>query len=263
MPHTGTVITTISVTDVTNETVDNSANEPANSEEAGAGAAAAGTTLPLRGFAMVLIAVAVMFGLWALYAFTQDNGSEQAAEQTSQTEQQDGEAANQPEPGTVAADTAQQSAEAVAPEEGGQGTDGEETNADDADGANSDADNREGSGDAAAKDASNNGASQSTGSGNAAPAAPLKVNVLNNSLTQGLAADISDRLRADGHELGEVGNFAEDVLPETTVFFPAGNAEGERVARELADEYNGVARENIDTLPDNTQDGVTLVLTEN
>lgn len=87
--------------------------------------------------------------------------------------------------------------------------------------------------------------------------------MLNNSLTQGLAADISDRLRADGRELGEVGNFSDDVLPETTVFFPAGNANAERVARELADEFNGVARENIHTLPDNTRDGVTLVLTEN
>lgn len=117
MPHTETLNLSISVTHVTNETVDNSAQEP--TQPAGAeGGAAAGTTLPLRGFAMVLIAVAVMFGLWALYAFTQDSGSEQAAEDTSQQAEQQAGDANAPEPGTVGADTAQQSAEAIAPENG-------------------------------------------------------------------------------------------------------------------------------------------------
>lgn len=237
-PHTETPTPTISVTDVTNETVDNSANEPTNSE-------AAGTTLPLRGFAMVLIAVAVMFGLWALYAFTQDSGSDQAAEQTSQSEQQSGDAANQPEPGTVAADTAQESAEAIAPEQEADANQGENAAAQDA------------------KKEADREASQSNGSANAAPAAPLKVNVLNNSMAQGLAAEVSDQLRADGRELGEVGNFADEILPQTTVFFPAGNAAAEQTARELADEFNGVAKENIDSLPDNTRDGVTLVLTQN
>ena len=107
MPHTETLNLSISVTHVTNETVDNSAQEPTQPAAAGAeGGAAAGTTLPLRGFAMVLIAVAVMFGLWALYAFTQDNGSEQAAEDTSQQAEQQAGDANAPEPGTVGADTA-------------------------------------------------------------------------------------------------------------------------------------------------------------
>lgn len=257
MPHTETLNLSISVTHVTNETVDNSAQEPTQPAAAGAeGGAAAGTTLPLRGFAMVLIAVAVMFGLWALYAFTQDNGSEQAAEDTSQQAEQQAGDANAPEPGTVGADTAQQSAEAIAPENG----EGAESAGDE--GAES-AENEGQPADAEREGEGREGASGSTGSGNAAAPAPLKINVLNNSVTQGLAADVSDRLRADGRELGEVGNFSDDVLPETTVFFPAGNADAERVARELADEFNGVARENIDTLPDNTRDGVTLVLTEN
>ena len=256
MPHTETLNLSISVTHVTNETVDNSAQEPTQPADGAEGGTAAGTTLPLRGFAMVLIAVAVMFGLWALYAFTQDNGSEQAAEDTSQQSEQQAGDANAPEPGTVGADTAQQSAEAIAPEnnEGAEGAGAEGAEGAENEGQPADAE-REGEG--------REGASGSTGSGNAAAPAPLKINVLNNSVTQGLAADVSDRLRADGRELGEVGNFADDVLPETTVFFPAGNAEAERVARELADEFNGVARENIDTLPDNTRDGVTLVLTEN
>ena len=82
-------------------------------------------------------------------------------------------------------------------------------------------------------------------------------------MTQGLAADVADRLRADGRELGEVGNFADEILPETTVFFPKGNAAAEQTARELADQYHGVAREHSNILPDNTRDGVTIVLTDN
>ena len=231
MPHTETLNLSISVTHVTNETVDNSAQEPTQPSDGAEGGTAAGTTLPLRGFAM-------------------------AAEDTSQQSEQQAGDANAPEPGTVGADTAQQSAEAIAPENG----EGAESAGDE--GAES-AENEGQPADAEREGEGREGASGSTGSGNAAAPAPLKINVLNNSVTQGLAADVSDRLRADGRELGEVGNFSDDVLPETTVFFPAGNADAERVARELADEFNGVARENIDTLPDNTRDGVTLVLTEN
>lgn len=253
-PRTKTQQMSISVTDVTNETVDNSAQDTTDANNS-----AGGTTLPLRGFAMVLIAVAVMFGLWALYAFTQDDSTDTATEQTSEQTAQDGEQAQ--EPGTVGADTAQQSAEALAPEDGEEaGADG----AEDAEGSEGAEAERDGGNAADAETAGRDGdAGEAAGAVPAPAPAPLKVNVLNNSVTQGLAADVSDRLRADGHELGEVGNFSDDVLPQTTVFFPAGNAEAEGVARELADEFNGVARENIDSLPDNTRDGVTLVLTEN
>ncbi|MFH0411548.1 LytR C-terminal domain-containing protein [Corynebacterium sp. L4756] len=238
---------------MTNETVDNSAQDTTDANNS-----AGGTTLPLRGFAMVLIAVAVMFGLWALYAFTQDDSTDTATEQTSEQTAQDGEQAQ--EPGTVGADTAQQSAEALAPEDGDDaGADG----AEDAEGAVAERDGEDAAADDAEAAGRDSDAGEAAGAVPVPAPAPLKVNVLNNSVTQGLAADVSDRLRADGHELGEVGNFSDDVLPQTTVFFPAGNAEAEGVARELADEFNGVARENIDSLPDNTRDGVTLVLTEN
>ncbi|MDN6245874.1 MAG: LytR family transcriptional regulator, partial [Corynebacterium casei] len=161
---------------MTNETVDNSAQEPTQPSDGAEGGTAAGTTLPLRGFAMVLIAVAVMFGLWALYAFTQDNGSEQAAEDTNQQSEQQAGDANAPEPGTVGADTAQQSAEAIAPEnnEGAEGAGAEGAEGAENEGQPADAE-REGE--------EREGASGSTGSGNAAAPAPLKINVLNNSVT--------------------------------------------------------------------------------
>lgn len=251
-PRTETPTRNTSVTGVTNETVDNSENEATQSADKGA---AAGTTLPLRGFAMVLIAVAVMFGLWALYAFTQDDSSDQASQNTSeQTDSAGSNQAGEQEPGTVGADTAEQSTDVAPP-------------ADDADKPEQDGADRDEAKPAPerpeAREADAKGASVSGGSGNAAPAAPLKINVLNNSMTQGLAADVADRLLADGRELGEVGNFSEEILPETTVFFPKGKADAEQVARELADEYDGVARENSNILPDKTRDGITIVLTEN
>ena len=245
VPRTKTRPPTTSVTGVTNETVDNSGNE--TSQSAGAGATA--TTLPLRGFAMVLIAVAVMFGLWALYAFTQDDSSEQAAEQTNESSEQ--------EPGTVGADTAEQSTDIPGDEAGDAQADADKDNPE-AKPEQDDADR----GDAEKAKGASTG-DDAPAAAPAAPAAPLKVNVLNNSMTQGLAADVADRLRADGRELGEVGNFADEILPETTVFFPKGNAAAEQTARELADQYHGVAREHSNILPDNTRDGVTIVLTDN
>lgn len=84
--------------------------------------------------------------------------------------------------------------------------------------------------------------------------------MLNNSTVAGLAADMAAQIEADGFELGEVGNFATDILPETTVFFPAGDAAAEAQARELAEKLRGVARENIDSLPDSADQAVTVVL---
>ena len=64
------------VTDVNNETPP---------DQDGSRAASGGASgLPLRGLAMVLIAVAVLFGLWALYSFTQ-GGDERTATGASQT----------------------------------------------------------------------------------------------------------------------------------------------------------------------------------
>lgn len=89
------------------------------------------------------------------------------------------------------------------------------------------------------------------------------MHVLNNSTTTGLAADISEQLEADGYELGTVGNFNQAILPETTVFFPAGDAAAEAEARRIADKIGGIARPNIDSLPEESTAtrSLTVVLT--
>lgn len=211
--------------------------------------------LPLRGLAMVLIAVALLLGLWGLYALTQDNDSdpstaadsngtatapaEQGAEDADPADAPDGER----EPGADApAGTAEAPADGDAEAEAGE---------------RDDAANDPGRDNAEA----NAPAPAGEGSSGKAPA-PERLNVLNNSTVPNLAAEVSEILSEEGHRLGEVGNLADEIMPENTVFFQPGNADAEERARKLADRVGGVAREYIDTLPDETEgaNDITLVL---
>src|SRR5699024_9100175 len=93
---------------------------------------------------------------------------------------------------------------------------------------------------------------------------PERVHVLNNSTVPNLAADVADSLDGEGYRLGEVGNLAEVILPENTVFFQPDNRDAEKRARELADRVGGVAREYDESLPEGTtgRNDLTLVLVE-
>ena len=88
--------------------------------------------------------------------------------------------------------------------------------------------------------------------------------VLNNSTVSGLAHRVTQTLEREGLHTRESGNLpgGDKVLPENTVFFPAGNAAAEQRARELADRVGGIARENMDYLPREAtdNDGLTMVL---
>lgn len=198
---------------------------------------ATSTSLPLRGFAMVLIAVAVVLGLWALYALTQGGGDEESTPAAATSSAPAGGAEG---PTTSAAAPSQQ------PEADAERSSDAPSPAPAEDGAP---------------------AAEQPEQANPAPAeqpAPKKVSVLNNSMTQGLADRVSRDLEGKGYELGEVGNFPEEVLPETTVFFPKGDAVAEAEARKIASGLGGIARENIDSLPDRATEGrgLTVVLTD-
>lgn len=198
---------------------------------------------------MVLIAVAVMLALWALYALTRDEdpAATNTASETGVNSTDTGAApgGNQTQPAPAGGEDGQESQPAEAGDQEGQRESGQP------------APER---GQEQAPDAAP--APAGAGGGEAA-AAPKRVSVLNNSMVPGLAADISERVEAEGYELGEVGNFNEEILPETTVFFPKGDQAAEAEARRLADKIGGVARENIDALPrEATADrGLTIVLT--
>ena len=198
------------------------------SAESTSTAAGAGSGLPLRGLAMVLIAVAVLLVMWGLYSATQntDSDGDQAAPATT-TEVVETRAE---QPAAPAEETTEEAPEETTTKEEADATDATEAPA-------------------------------------PAPAPapadePSRLNVINNSTVPNLAADVADRMRADGYEVGEVGNLAEHILPENTVFFQPFNAEAEQRARELAERVGGVAREYEGFLPENTdgRNDLTLVL---
>lgn len=256
---------------VTNVNPDNPENVDQETTGSSSSAAAAGGGLPLRGFAMVLIAVAVGLGLWALYALTQGDGSDQASQtaassETSVAADDNNGGQDTAAPADPTTPTAPAEEEDPAAQEGARDDNPDDPAAGSDDAASNDAPaapsaGQDGNGGEAT--ASDNRAAASTGGGAAAPApAEPMINVFNNSTVPNLAAEVSEQLEQRDYRLGEVGNFADEILPETTVFFDPSNARGEQEARELADTVNGVARENIDALPDEAKNpnDITLVM---
>lgn len=250
---------------------------------AGAGAAAARTGgggggahakkggLPLRGLAMVLIAVAVMLGLWGLYAMTSEDDDSTVASDSEQSKS-DGSANGGQEgngAGGPAADGARgdgshaDGANNQPPREGENarpngGAEGE---------ANRDA-NRDAGRDAGARGGGNDrGGDEARAGGNDAPSAArdrndIKVSVLNNSGESDKAKNEADVLKDGGFKVGYVGNLPGDVLtvPKTTVFYPEGDASAESLAKEVAARYQAEVKPMNKDLPkEATEDGAVVV----
>ncbi|UWE70655.1 LytR C-terminal domain-containing protein [Corynebacterium diphtheriae bv. mitis] len=153
--------------------------------------------LPLRGIAMILIAVALMLGAWGVYSVTSDNSSSAPKTSTAETSEQTPAEKSAPQ-APAASDTPVPSdapSESAAP--------AEKAPAD--------------------KPAESPAADR-----------PVPVRVLNNSTVQGLAAQVADTLRSHGIDVVEVGNLPDAVVPETTVFYPAGHqAQAQKIADQL------------------------------
>ncbi|MDT9409556.1 LytR C-terminal domain-containing protein [Corynebacterium rouxii] len=155
--------------------------------------------LPLRGIAMILIAVALMLGAWGVYSVTADNSS--SAPKTSTTETSEQTPAEKSAPQTPAVSdipaTSDAPGESAAPVEKAPPAD---------------------------KPAADKPADER----------PVPVRVLNNSMVQGLAAQVADTLRGHGMDVVEVGNLPDAVVPQTTVFYPAGHqAQAQKIADQL------------------------------
>ncbi|MDO4929237.1 MAG: LytR C-terminal domain-containing protein [Corynebacterium sp.] len=185
-----------------------------------AGAAAATTarpkrTIPLRGLAMILITVAVLLVAWGIFAtISNDDDADTPAETTA-------------------------SEAPISPVESGViGTDGQVPPVEGADPAAPapDADPAAENADTAAEDA---GAADAAAGAQATD--PYQVDVLNNSMVQGLAADVAATLEASGYPVAEVGNYASGVVPQTTVYFDSSKEGAEAQAREIADQLGGIA----------------------
>lgn len=190
---------------------------------------------------MVLIAVAVMLGMWGLYAMTSDKSENVASEGANDAvvtgpanggaegENQGGAAGGSQdaaESGNTAdgADTAESA-------DGAEGAD----RAEGAEGADKAADNAKAGEDAEAGDRAEGGAAADR------QQADIPVNVYNNSGRANYAADEAERLKSEKFNVSEVGNLSGDVLvaPQTTIYYPEGDAAAENLAQELAAQYYG------------------------
>ncbi|MBG9344855.1 LytR C-terminal domain-containing protein [Corynebacterium diphtheriae] len=158
--------------------------------------------LPLRGIAMILIAVALMLGAWGVYSVTSDNSSSAPKTSTTETSEQT--------PAEKSAPQAPAASDTPAPS--------------DAPGESA----------APAEKAPANKPADKPAADKPAAERPVPVRVLNNSTVQGLAAQVADTLRSHGIDVVEVGNLPDAVVPETTVFYPAGHqAQAQKIADQL------------------------------
>ncbi|CAB0525066.1 hypothetical protein CIP107506_02049 [Corynebacterium diphtheriae] len=146
---------------------------------------------------MILIAVALMLGAWGVYSVTSDNSSSAPKSSTTETSEQT--------PAEKSAPQAPAASDTPAPSDapGESAAPGEKAPAD--------------------KPAESPAAER-----------PVPVRVLNNSTVQGLAAQVADTLRSHGIDVVEVGNLPDAVVPQTTVFYPAGHqAQAQKIADQL------------------------------
>ncbi|CAB0777801.1 hypothetical protein FRC0182_00745 [Corynebacterium diphtheriae] len=151
---------------------------------------------------MILIAVALMLGAWGVYSITSDNSSSAPKTSTAETSEQTPAEKSAPQAPAVSDTPVPSDApgESAAPAEKAP--------------ADKPAD----------KPAADKPAAER----------PVPVRVLNNSTVQGLAAQVADTLRSHGIDVVEVGNLPDAVVPQTTVFYPAGHqAQAQKIADQL------------------------------
>ncbi len=224
---------------------------------AGGGAHAKKGGLPLRGLAMVLIAVAVMLGLWALYSITSGDDDSTVASESKQENSTGSTIGAAPE-GSAGPDAAgsrapgapgaSEGASAPAPASG----EGDAPRDPAASGA----------ADEAAAPQGNGAAGEENAHSAARDRNDIKVSVLNNSGEVDKAKKEADSLKGGGFKVGYVGNLPGDVLtvPKTTVFYPEGDTSAEALAKEVAARYQAdIAPMNRD-LPKEATDGGAVVV---
>ncbi|OHO33595.1 hypothetical protein HMPREF2656_05000 [Corynebacterium sp. HMSC034B08] len=211
---------------------------------AGAGAAAAQGGLPRRGLAMILIAVAALLLLWALWAMTQKGDDNNAASSASSE--------------TSTSATAEAAPSAAQPGEGqGQGQAAQDPNASQDPNAPQDpnAEQREGD---QAQDPNAQDPNAETPAPAPAPApqgaqldnASAQVFVYNNSGIADLANRTADQLKgqfnvANQSQDAATMNMPEQqygIFPETYVFFDPATPGAEQVAADIARRVGGTAR---------------------
>lgn len=222
---------------------DGAAGEPAGAAAGGAGAAAgepggavgaearSGQGLPLRGLAMVLIAVAIGLIGWGAISFVNGRGDDDAGESGVHAEQQEAGDPSDMSP-------AEQARLAKEKEAAERAKKGEEADKEAAKAAEE-----------KAKAEQQKKADAEKAGANAAPGevdrGATHVTVLNNSPIEGLAGRTAGELRDEKWDAKSVGNLPDSayVFQESVVLYPKDDAQAKAAAEQIAQEYNIEARE--------------------
>lgn len=183
---------------------------------------------PIRGIVMILLAVAVLLGCWAFFAkfnSSHDDAAGTAAQSSQSASKDAGPTSDEADKPQVESGAKPSSSDGAQP-------------------ADKDKD----------KDKDKPGAS--------APAAvadkKVEVQVLNNSDVPGLAARVSEGLGE--WNVANVGNFADEILPQSAVFYTPGNTTEEVNARALAQQLHVGVQEK--TGPMLELPGVLVIVTQ-
>ena len=192
--------------------------------------------LPLRGLAMILIAVAVLLIGWGVFSLTgKDSDESSQASQTQQAQQPQGQQGQQPSASNEQDKRpATDDAERPKPEDGRDTPEGDRADA-----------GREG--DAAAAEGG-------------VKKEDTYVAVLNNSPIAGLAGDVANKMRDQQWNKTGVGNLPDEsgVFPTSVVLYSKGNDAERQLAEQLAKDLGIQARER-DEATDRAIEGVEML----
>ncbi|MEU7142327.1 LytR C-terminal domain-containing protein [Nocardia sp. NPDC046473] len=94
-----------------------------------------------------------------------------------------------------------------------------------------------------------------------AAAKAVPVTVLNNSMIVGLAGKTAGQLTADGWNVVETGNYPGANIPKTTVYY--GNSPGDKEAAQAIAQQLGIAAEPKSSGLGESSPGVTVIVTGN
>ena len=224
------------------------------------GAATRNSGLPMRGLAMILIAVAVLLAAWALWSMLGDSDESVTAETATTAAETTENTGSTDATGT--ADAAGSTDATVASESRDAAREAEEPQESTAPEKPRDGERADQPAPAAGEPAREGDRAAAVGT-RPAGAPVTTLHVLNNSTVPQLAARVAESLEPDFEKV-ESGNLPDVVIPRNTVYFTEGNPGAEQAARELADRVNGVAMERTPVLPEETggKDALVLVLVE-
>ena len=243
----------------------------AGAGEAGAGAAGAaagepggqvgaearsGQGLPLRGLAMVLIAVAIALIAWGAVSFVNGNDSEDGNVQAGQ-EGEDTSNLSPAEQARLAKEKENAERQAAREKAAGDAKAEAEKKAEAERKAAEEAENAENQGELSDKDRE-----------------ATHVTVLNNSPIEGLAGRTADGLRGEKWDAKSIGNLPDSayVFRESVVLYPAGDAKAKAAAEQIAKEHGLETRERNREIDDSLRDvqlldgpppGAVIVVTVN